>query len=197
MKRSTSHRSYRQISAWAAAATLAVALTACESVESASDSEAKSSESSSHQQAGTSSSKQDTEDSALPADEQGTAASPMNAAFATGQSVVCTYTHEAYEATTTLRSMEVFRIDQQTQGGAAHVIRTSEETLTWIDGMTEAMLFDTEAYEQDTSGRYAMFDPSEFNNEALFTDGTCRAEPAVEDEIFELPADMSSAPAQP
>lgn len=96
-----------------------------------------------------------------------------------------------------LISAEVFRIDQQTQGGAAHVIRTSEETLTWIDGMTEAMLFDTEAYEQDTSGRYAMFDPSEFNNEALFTDGTCRAEPAVEDEIFELPADMSSAPAQP
>lgn len=136
MKRSTSYRSYRQISAWAAAATLAVALTACKSVESASDnSEAKSSESSSHQQAGTSSSKQDTEDSALPADEQGTAASPMNAAFATGQSVVCTYTHEAYEATTTLRSMEMFRIDQQTQGGAAHVIRTSEETLTWIPDM--------------------------------------------------------------
>lgn len=121
----------------------------------------------------------------------------MAAAFAAGQSVVCTYTHEAYDATTTLRSMEVFRIDQQTQGGLAHVIRTAQETQTWIDGMTEAMLFDTEAYEQDASGRYAIFDPSEFNHEALFTDGTCHVEPAAGDEIFELPAGMSSAPAHP
>lgn len=121
----------------------------------------------------------------------------MEAAFAAEQSVVCTYTHEAYEATTTLRSMEVFRIDQHTQGGLAHVIRTSEETLTWIDGMTEAMVFDTEAYEQDASGRYPMFDPSDFNDQAFFADGTCQAGPATENDIFELPANMTSAPAQP
>lgn len=131
------------------------------------------------------------------AGEDEPAASPMEAAFAAGQAVVCSYTHEGYDATTTLRSMDVFRIDQQTQGGLAHVIRGPEHAVVWIDGMTEAMEFDTGAYEQATSDLYPNFDPSEFDVDALFTDGTCRPGPAAEDAVFELPTDMTSAPATP
>lgn len=129
--------------------------------------------------------------------EEAPAASPMKAAFAAGQSVVCSYTHEGYDATTTLRSKDVFRIDQQTQGGLAHVIRGPEHTAVWIDGMTEAMEFDTDAYERATPGRYPRFDPSEFDLAALFADGTCQPVSAAEDAVFELPTDMTSAPAAP
>lgn len=135
--------------------------------------------------------------SASSANEEDPAVSPMDAAFAAGQSVVCIYTHEGYEATTTLRSMDAFRIDQQTQGGPAYVIRTPEHALVWIDGMTEAMEFDTGAYEQAESGLYPTFDPSEFDIDALFTDGTCTPDSAAEDGVFELPANMTSAPATP
>lgn len=129
--------------------------------------------------------------------EKDPVASPMDTAFAAGQSVVCTYTHEAYDATVTLRSKDVFRIDQQTQGGLAHVIRGPEHALVWIDGMVDAMEFETDAYEQETSGLYPNFDPSEFDIDALFTDGTCQPDSAADDTVFELPVDMTSAPATP
>ncbi len=111
--------------------------------------------------------------------------------------VVCTYTHRSYDATTTLQSKAVFRIDQQTQGGLAHVIRGPERTLVWIEGMTEAMEFDTDAYEHSNPELYPRFDPAEFDLDTLFADGTCRPDSAAEDAVFELPDDMTSAPATP
>lgn len=123
--------------------------------------------------------------------------SPMDTAFAARQSVVCTYTHEAYDATATLLSKDVFRIDQQTQGGQAHVIRRPGHTLVWMDGMVEAMEFDTSTYERDPSHAYPTFNPSDFDLDSLFTDGTCQHDSAAADAVFELPADMTSAPATP
>ena len=135
--------------------------------------------------------------STQPEGESDSVASPMQAAFAEGKSVVCVYAHESYDSTATLRSMDVFRIDQQTQGGLAHVIREPDNSLVWIDGMTEAMRFKTAIYEQDASGQYPTFNPVEFDTEALFADGTCQVEAASEDQIFELPTDVESVPAQP
>jgi len=150
------------------------------------------------QNAGPGSASVQTQDAPTPsAGDRDPAASPMDAAFAAGQSVVCTYTHEAYDATTTLRSKDTFRLDQQTQGGPAHVIRGPEHAVVWIDGMTTAMEFDTDAYEQSTPGRYPTFDPSEFDVDTLFADGTCQPVPAVDEAVFELPADMTSTPTVP
>lgn len=197
MIKSAPRRTYRQILAWATAAALVVTLTACEDRDSASSDDAPSSETLTSQQTDAPAPDQDAEGSTQPADEQESAATPMEAAFAAGRSVVCTYTYEAYDATTTLRSKEMFRIDQHTQGGLAHVVRGPEDTLIWIDGMVEAMVFDTEAYEQDATGQYPTFEPRDFDDETLFADGTCQAQAAAEDALFELPSDMTAAPAQP
>lgn len=121
--------------------------------------------------------------------------SPMGAAFSDGKSVICSYTHEAYDATTILQSKDVYRIDQQTQGGPAHVIRGPERTYVWAAGMTEAMEFDIDVYEGLPTGKYPSFDPAEFDTADLFNDGTCEAVPAADEALFTLPADMTSAPA--
>lgn len=120
--------------------------------------------------------------------------SSMDAAFAAGESVVCTYTHEAYDATTTLKSREDFRIDQQTQGGPAHVVRGQERTYVWIDGMSEAMEFDTGTFEGLSAGTYPAFDPDEFDREDLFADGTCKAVGPADESLFTLPNGMTSTP---
>lgn len=119
--------------------------------------------------------------------------SPMEAVFAAGVDVVCTYTYEAYDATTTLQSKEVYRIDQSAQGGMSHVIRGPERTYVWVAGMSEAMEFSTADYEAVTTGEYPTFDPAEFDTDELFNDGTCRAGEAGEG-AFELPAGMTSTP---
>lgn len=121
--------------------------------------------------------------------------SPMDVAFSAGKSVICKYTYEAYDATTTLQSKDNYRIDQQTQGGPAHVIRGPERTYVWVEGMTEAMEFDTHSYDGLPAGEYPSFDPAEFDTADLFADGTCEAVPAADDSLFKLPANMTSAPA--
>ena len=121
--------------------------------------------------------------------------SPMDAAFRDGQSVVCTYTYEAYDASTTLRSKDTYRIDQQTQGGPAHVVRGPQLTYVWIEGMAEAIEFDSDVYAGLAAGQYPMFDPVEFDTPDLFDDGTCQVVAAADESLFKLPADMASAPA--
>ncbi|WP_061961256.1 hypothetical protein [Demequina flava] len=140
---------------------------------------------------------QDSGTPALAMDDDEPALSPMEAAFADGDAVVCTYTHKAYDATTTLRSKDVFRIEQQAQGGLAHVIRGPDRTLVWVAGMTEAMEFDTDAYEEAAPARYPGFEPADFDDEALFAEGTCQRDAPVDDSLFELPADLPSAAATP
>lgn len=120
--------------------------------------------------------------------------SPMDAAFNDGRSVVCNYTYEAYDATTTLQSKDVFRIDQQTQGGPAHVIRGQERTYVWAEGMTEAMEFNTGAYDGLPAGKYPSFDPAEFDTTDLFADGTCDAVTPADESLFTLPTGMTSTP---
>lgn len=120
--------------------------------------------------------------------------SGMDTAFENGKSVECTYTYEAYDAKTTMRSREIFRIDQQAQGGLVHVIRGEQSTLLWVDGMTHAEEFDTDVYENQAPGRYPTFDPADFDAATALDPDVCVEIPAVGDEMFTLPADMDSVP---
>jgi hypothetical protein len=116
----------------------------------------------------------------------------MEGAFSAGKWVVCTYTSEAYDATTTLQSKSVYRIDQQTQGGPAHVISADSSTFVWIEGMTEALELETATYQADSDGQYPIFDSADFDTVALFDDGTCTAAPAGDESLFDLPDGLAS-----
>lgn len=124
-------------------------------------------------------------------------ASGMQSVFDKGNSVECHYTYKAYDATTTMRSMTNFRLDQRAQGGMVHVIRDEPSTLVWVEGMIVAEEWNTDEYDQQSPDLYPNFNPVDFDVPTVLDPDVCVEIPQASDELFTLPADMSSAPATP
>lgn len=126
-------------------------------------------------------------------------ASSMGKIFADGQSVECHYTVETFfEATATVKSMEVFRVDQMVNGGPAHLIQNEQFTLFWMEGLDEAEKFDTAEFK--SSGfepLYKNFIPAEFDAAMADDPDICIAVPKADDALFELPAGMTTTPGVP
>lgn len=115
-------------------------------------------------------------------------------ALSNGQFVECTYTHEGYDTKVTLRAMNDFRIDQDTQGGRAHVVRGPQTTWVWIDGMQEAYKYSTSRYEAIARDQmYPMFAPGDFFGDSAPED-TCTTKMSVDEGIFRLPGGLPATP---
>lgn len=123
----------------------------------------------------------------------------MAAIFADGGSVECHYTVETYfDATATLKSMDVFRVDQPVNGGPSHFIQNEDLTLFWVEGMEEAEKWDTAEFKAaDFEPQYRNFDPAEFDAAMADDPDLCVAIPKADDAMFELPAGMGTYPGVP
>ncbi len=125
------------------------------------------------------------------------AAWSMDAVFDAGKFVECRYTYEGYDGTATMKSRNLFHIVEDAQGGTVHVIRDEQTSLVWVDGMTQALEFDTDEYESQPPGSYPTFIPAEFEAAMEVDPTTCVEVPSADNQLFELPAGMTSTPGTP
>lgn len=121
----------------------------------------------------------------------------MDTAFNAGKSVECYFSYEAYEGTATLKSKDIFRVDQESQGGLFHIIRSDETTYLWFEGMTQAEEFDTSEFLDLRDPLLNAFDPAAFEAVLVDDPSTCVEIPAASDELFTLPDGMTSSPGRP
>lgn len=118
----------------------------------------------------------------------------MDTAFDNGKSVECHFSYEVYDGTATLKSRDVFRVDQASQGGLFHIIRSGPTTYLWFDGMTQAEEFDTDVFKGLTDPLLNAFDPAEFDAALKDDPTTCVEIPAASDDLFTLPEGMTTTP---